>query len=251
MQTIDINFIKECLFTEEANYARATSEKAKLNHLYSIIMFKSQLQEYDSIYLYKDIKQYINHAVSCIDSEMYGYDKLNRDALVKLIIRLDKKQKLEISSYMLRRIKQAGIADEEVWALAMFKKNEMIYLLTDGWNDNNRVYNTLKLILCTTSYNLLALLVWFVIAYFILFILLLPAWLDCFQFFEIQYHDYFEGQLANHSANILSLLLGMQNDLKVSPINVFGFALIAIGKIFIIVVVVNYAMKQLEKRLNA
>lgn len=236
---------------EEVRYAEAVNSRQKLNHINNIIQLKMKLPGFDKRLIYADLKHYINHAISCTDTEMYEYDQVNEEALCRLVGHLDLNQQVECYRYLLRRVKLSNMADKEQWALSLFKKSELKFLFFEGWHQYSFFYNIYKILVAMICYSILTLCSGFIISYIVVYVLLLPAKFKLAEAFSVKYTKYFDNYYYNHGANVLSLFLNLKSDFEVKPINGLGFGLIAAGKLFVIVIVANFAMKQIEKRMNS
>ena len=78
-------------------------------------------------------------------------------------------------------------------------------------------------------------------------IVLLPAPLECMQFFEIDYNDYSNNEISNCIMNTFALLTG-NDDIspKVKPIGFGGLAVYIIGEILFYLIIGNFVYRKIE-----
>ena len=91
------------------------------------------------------------------------------------------------------------------------------------------------------------LLISYVVYITMVMIVLLPAPLECMQFFEIDYNDYSNNEISNCIMNTFALLTG-NDDIspKVKPIGFGGLAVYIIGEILFYLIIGNYVYRKIE-----
>jgi len=125
------------------------------------------------------------------------------------------------------------------------RKNEILHL-----KGNLNIKNWFLLIVKYSSLNLIALIISLLMVIIIEGLFLLPSWIDGLTLFKIQYDNYSSVFIINHYLNILGSLIDVTNNFKIIPLNELGFTTLFLGKLFFILVILNFIVREIRKWLE-
>ena len=234
---------KDLLLQEEEMLETSISSTEKLSLLSNIICLKRRITP--GLSCYKDLKRLICYYIEVIKDEKYGYDSVNLEIFDELIKPLSFNEKEQILLFTITAFSRE---------LPEFDKKFLF---------DRQLENRYKKIFCEKSYlkfpyailvysgaSFKRVLVFLLLVFLSYFIILLPAPFPSWRVFEIQYESYSNKFLSNHFFNLVSLLLDMDNDLKVKPLNGWGFLLIFSGKVIFITIGINFLFRKLSEQIN-
>lgn len=235
----------EIIDEEYKKLKEAETYSAKLNLINTVILLKQNLSNSSNCSLYADIRKFLEFNVYAheeshreyylikenrIDEKLALVSDSERDSLLEFFIRELKKSGFEdISQFYYQKFKLARIK-------ARFKKKTLI----------NFLIGTLQL----SAFNLLAISLSILVLFIILYIVLLPCPNPDFILFRIDFNDLHNNFFINHLLNILVFIFGLNEDVKVTPISSGGVLLGVIGKIVFYVIVINFLITELLKRIK-
>lgn len=191
--------------------------------------------------LYVDIKKFVTFYIKSTDKKDYGYDKIEIKKLIKAIdTAKNEKERYELCLYTSRLINLNGHEIE----LNNFKKYKDEYK-TLSLKCEKSFANRLRLISHLSSYNLKTIVIILLSIFACSYLIFLPAKLEIFQIFELNYKNYSNNFYFNHLLNLVSLAFGLEADKIIIPLNWFGVILLAILKSIYILVLLNYLYQKI------
>lgn len=211
--------------------------------LLNLIQLNIDLERQDKIY--PIMKSYFFFHLKSVKNSAHGYDKVNLEKLNELINSLPVKQKVSFLDYCVSLVKLNHTEETLDWLLDKRHKCRAEYL----WKEKS-VNKKLLSILLLASSNVRNLIITIILIFFIVSLILAPSPCEQLSIFEIQYHDYSDSLFLNHIANMLTMFLDFDNDLKVSPSGFVSLLFLAMAKIIYILLIVNFIYLRLVDKLS-
>ena len=203
--------------------------------------------------LYGDIKKFINYYVHSTINKNYGYDLLNKDIITRNISYLKAEEAANIITYLKEELKDIGMHNLIDWCDDLQNKFEIKHLYNKIKSSNIFSFMywkcLLSLLVNISAYNIVTLLLFLVFIIFMLYMIFLPAPYKFMEIFRINYEPISRDFFINHFLNILSYLLSIDTNFSITPLNPFGMLILVVGKITYLVVLVNFVIKEITKRL--
>ena len=194
--------------------------------------------------LYDDIKSFIADYIKSIDSLTYGYDVLDVDKIFFAIEALPGKEGIALHNHLIRLLKNSGFENEYHEAL----KNRNKLRLRDTWKTAPHWY-VFRWILFHSSKSFGSL-VLSVLAFLLLIALvLLPTKIEALQLFKIEYQPFSDYFLLNHTLNLVCHALEIGDGISIVPLNSFALFVFIIGKIALIIIVGNFLIQEITRKL--
>lgn len=194
---------------------------------------------------YSDIKEYFSLYIKYLDKEKFNYDRVNLPKLFELIENLPPEQRIELLRYLKDSLKKSEISFSDKDLIREIRINEIKYL-----SKNISPKNIFPLILKCTSFNLVTLLIGLFLFIVIECIILLPSPFENIGLFKIEYDTISQVFVINHFLNIIGGAIELTDNFKITPLNEFGFVLLFVGKLFFIVIVLNYIIKEIKNKVD-
>jgi hypothetical protein len=236
--------IKKFINEEELKLKVLVSHSDRMCLLGSIINLKLELRKIgnNDVNIYLDLKSFIKENVHAIDEREFEYDDINKSFISNIIKHLPIRQRLRILKYLKKEITSHGYTDTLNWCINEIRNIE--YLISFEDRD---YFKWITYKIAASPLNIV-----FFILVIILFCsaVLLPAPTDKMATFSMVYDTYCNSYIGNHLLNVICIILGSAKDGKVVPISPVGVIGIVVGKIILIIIVVNFLIKELERRMD-
>lgn len=239
MEKSELNHL---LVKEESRYRGANTSIEKIGILYNLILLRNHIK--DTSKNYREIKQFIEVYIEVIKTENYGYDEINQSKIKQLIQLLPLKERLSALQYAIIVMTRELPEYDKTWIIDEKKSTEINYIFKE------KRYNLfVKGFFLFVGMNFIR--VFFVLFCFIMLvnIILLPAPYECFSVFILKYEYYSELFILNHFLNVLSLICDIDNDFTITPTNWVGILLIILGKIFFVLIFVNFLYLKITEKI--
>lgn len=238
----------EILLLIEAEYqalAFTGSSKAKASGYNAIIQLKAALAQTGKPEIYTDIKGFIKHYLLAAEEEVFGYDNVLFAKIAHSIVVADPAAELSLYKYALKNLKahayeeQAQECQQRIHRLTreMLKKRKnpgsfihRFYLLT--------TQSTLAITLSLGSSVVISTL------------LLLPAYASPLACLHYETQHYAGNYLLDRVLNTLVVMTGLDDGVKIKPLNPAGVVLMLLGKGFFLLIIGNILFKQFKTRFN-
>lgn len=226
----------------ESQYNQLKAYQYKKNYqiLFNLIQAKMVLNMHSyKRSLYMDVKKFIENYIKASDKEDYGYDEILPKKIMDAVAGLEVNQKLSILYTMRRMMIMRGYDTDSL-------QDEIRNLrIQSAWLGNG--YQKCYAATLWLSSQWWTLLISYAVYIMMVMIVLLPAPLECMQFFEIDYNDYSDNEISNCIMNTFALLTG-NDDIspKVKPIGFGGLAVYIIGEILFYLIIGNFVYRKME-----
>lgn len=253
----DINKMRQYLKEQYSILKDNSDVKVKTNTVYNICYVKVDNKEFlcHERSLYSDIKEFIKLYIENLDNYDFGYDQLNVEKL-NIINLLAPKERIAMIKYSERLAhshgyeiewlqKQIPIAKRAICAdRFLHPKSHKLSLI-------EFIFNILQWIRLLVTRNLFSLILTLILFFISISVFLLPAPFEWMEFFSIDYYDYNKDFITNHILNIANYLIGINSDdTSVRPMNVGGFIFFTTFKLLFFVVIVDFIIKNILKRIS-
>lgn len=229
---------KEAYIKEQYKSLRKDKHKHNYQILYNLIAAKVKFQLCDiQQSLYLDVKQFIECYITSADTQDYGYDEVLLVRIMDVVHHLEPKQKVSIMYSTKRMFYIRGYEVENITEI--INRLEMIV----AWKEKH-YRKAIRLWMCSSLTALLLTLLLYVI---IISCVMLPAPLECMEFFDISLKNYTASPFWNHLMNSIAVMTG-NDDISPSiiPIGIKGMLVYSIGVLLFYLLIANYALKKIE-----
>ncbi|WP_313157070.1 hypothetical protein [Sphingobacterium multivorum] len=209
-----------------------TEELLECSELYSLIFVLQELG-YNN-YQYKLAKKFIIKYIEEIDDSSYGYDFINLNKLIDLLGLFNPEQRLKLCEFYINRIVQYDqsieISDLHRTRLKCLKE-----LLKKDFNIKYLSFFLFKVVLERPRYIITSI----IISIIFLTIILLPAPIQEMEMFNLTLEEYANNNILNTFYNVIAMLLDLDNDFKIQPLNNFGSPIIFLGRIVYMLIIIG------------
>ncbi|MEQ8423341.1 MAG: hypothetical protein RIA63_01435 [Cyclobacteriaceae bacterium] len=217
--------------------------------MYAIIAIKAD-QGNDSLYdynqtIYLDIKFFVDTYVESLKSQAFGYDTFDLNRIFVLYQLVSIREAVALNNHLYRVIKTQGY--EKELGVAKRKAEE---LLLREYREKPLILYFARYIIFLSSKGIWSLLLTIGIIFIVYGLILLPAPSGWIELFEIQYDSYSNIFLVNHVINLVAGTLDLGVSFEIRSINIGGIILLIIGKLLSILLIGNYLVEQLYKRIS-
>jgi hypothetical protein len=241
------NSLIEIIKEERIKFHENTSHHAKMEILNNIIQIKRRLlidfnEELD---IYLDIKKFIKEYILSIEEGRYGYDIIRVKRILEYIGFVKNEAKVSLFYFTKRLLIHYGFDDEFKVIETSMKKIEIKLLF-----ENFRFSKLFKLFYLISTYNTITILLVIFLIILVGWIIILPApeWSNVL--FKVEIANYTEELWLNYLLNYIGGLLKINNQYKIMPINPIGVIILAFGRIFVVLFLVNVLLRELNNKLN-
>lgn len=245
---IDTQKLLDNLEEQRAKYAKSRNIAEKLAAINLIIQIEVKLDNpHREFELYKDIKQWIILYLQNISEKSSGYDEINFCKLGKIIKCLTTCDQVKILKFTRRLLSKDHVDEETINKLDnLLAKTEIVSL-----NSEKFFFKRItKKIILYSSKDLTSLFVTCILLLICINIILLPAPYQFLEIYSIEYISYCENFYLNHFLNITAYMLDInEDDFVISTQCIIGVVLKIIGKILFYLIILNFLIKEVTKRL--
>ena len=227
-------------------YQDSSSYFANLNH---IIELKNQLRNMGyNFEIYSDLKRAIKLYFTVIENKRFGYDTFKFDKIVEKIKYTPIAHQIELLYYLKRLLifneyeELIIVCDKEI------NRTKISSLLEELSVIKFRSYqNLFRILFLWSSLSISNLLISMFIFFVLTYIVFLPAPFRFMEVMEISYENYSKNFLVNHGMNILSMLFKLDLKMQIVKANSIGLLVIIVGKVFYIILIINYIVKERDE----
>jgi len=229
---------------EESKLLNHVSHSDRMCILGSIINIKKELilRDIKNVDIYIDLKKYIKENIHAIDENKFEYDDVRKGFIKEILIGFPDRQKLRIYKYMKKELVAHGFTDSLNWCINEIRGLEHIIAYEDG---NYFKWATYKIASSLTS-----IIVFLLFVTLLCTLILMPAPIEAFSAYNMEYDNYCDNKIINHFLNVICVLFGSANKGKITPTTPLGVISLLVGKIVLIVIVINFIIKEVERRLD-
>jgi len=241
---IDNDRLIELLKKAENNYLESIESSVKYNSITAIIDIKIILGKNGNFKIYRDIKRLIKSACECSIENLYEYEKIDCEKIVSYIEQLNVDERHRSYKFFEKKLIESGFVEDAILINKYFKKAEIMYLKRKDLGEKLFILPYKYL-----TYNYATLIASFFIFYALCFIVLLPSFSPSSTFFRFQKIAFTDNFVIDHSLNVLSLLMNIDNGYSLTYLSWAGIILATVAKVFTIFVVIGVFKKEIENRL--
>lgn len=240
--------VKEAMGKDYLEY----NEKYKdFNDAFSNFQFKSKTQTtYYSYEAYKDLKIIISLYAVIYDFKGFKSLELTSEKFQKLLQGFNCFQKKELLSFFLKKLSDHGHDHNDSSFFTMLQKEEIKCSWIEVMDGNKVVENFVRLILKLSSFNLYTLSMTLFLLFFVIALVIAPAPLPEMEILEIEKSEISQNKFINHISNLLLYMFGVEGHMSISPSNFWGVLLIVTMKIILILVIGNFLIKEILKKIK-
>ncbi|MES2588847.1 MAG: hypothetical protein V4622_07700 [Bacteroidota bacterium] len=232
-------------------YIEIQSELSKVNPDYNsvtdryntILEIKRNSTISESIYL--DLKQISKYHLLSIDHKNFNYDKLNFDFIKRNLIELHLAEKIDFLEFLNDLLKKSDLKDK----FCDFKFDLFKAKVSNYWHKCSFV-NIIKIFLLSINYNIYTLLIFLLLFVCSLSVIFLPAPDFSIVLFEIESDTFHQNSFLNNMYNVSLWLSGLNDDLKIKPLNCIGLTILIIIRIIFIGVLIDVIFNELKNKLK-
>lgn len=211
------------------------------SNIYNLVVLKKSAGFED---IYVDIKRFITAYLDSILLEDYEYDNINIAKIFEIIEFLPENKRYAMLNYFNSQLKSKHLEIDK--NKFIYKKNlyDIQYILY-----SESLLKYLKVLPNILNLKLRYLIFFIVLSFVLLNLIMLPAPFREMEIFDITFHNYFESNFLNHISNCFSILLDIDNDTKIKPLNFVAFISLCFMKIIYILLFVNYIYLRILDRI--
>lgn len=195
--------------------------------------------------IYVDIKNYIKYYILSTDESAFGYDDVLFDKISYNINLEDPSANLSLYKYTFRILKSNG-HDEQ----AKTCQEQIIETTRQVLKKRNDWFSYIHRFYILTTQSRLSIVVSLLSSIIISTLFLLPAVSPSFECLQYDKARYTDSTLINNILNTISLMTGIDDNVKIHPVNIIGFIITLAGKGVFLLVIANILIKQLKSKSN-
>jgi hypothetical protein len=199
---------------------------------------------------FKDLKIIFELYSETFHLKGFNYNNLNKSNIEKLLEGFNSFQKKELVHYLIKSLSKNGIDEKAKELFSLLSKLEIICSWTEIKQNKNSLKNSLKLMHNLTVYNNYTLLISPLV--YILFTIIIYSkapfkWMEVLEVKKIEISDI---PFWNHFSNILFYIFDFDGKMTIIPLNLCGLCLMVFLKSFLIIIVINFFLKELFNRIK-
>jgi len=242
------NNYSEVLLLIDGEYqrlAKASTDKEKCASLSAIIQLKQLIALTSKPEIYMDIKLFIKHYILSIDEALFGYDTVIFSNIEKSIVVSEVKAKLSLYVYALKILK-ANNCDSQ----AAECQSAINHIKQKVLKQENGIINIIHRFYLLTTQTATSIAISLTLSVAISTIILLPSYTEFLSLVKFDTKIYSKIYLINRLLNTLAVMTGIDDDVKIKPLNGAGVILMILGKGLFLLVIGNILFKQFKSKLN-
>lgn len=224
---------------------------SKVNLLNNIIQVKIDNLSYRNVRndLSIDIKMFLSAIIDLAEYGPHKYDTINDESIMLIFNSLkDDQEKLYYIEYFIRQLQKSSFEIE-------IKKYQKIKIKTIIKISKKKIWHPksiFDILLYYPAYNILNLCITLFLIAVILSIITLPAPFEIMGMlnYKIEYFALSNTFLYNHFLNVISSLIGVNDEFKVVPLDCSSMIILIFGKIFMYIYVIVYIFNKLTDYLK-
>ena len=233
--------IAEEIITAYNRFNLAQTNLTKYNIIYGIIDMKLQIHNRR---IYKDLKICVKHYVDSVEEQDFGYDIVAIEVIQLFANELPLKERKEILKYFSRRLDDKGYDEEKEQVNKLVKETDLKIMAEKPLSIINPLYYISLLSQQNTSRIIFTIAVLFLMEY----IFLMRPLSHSFSVVEFSPHHYTNNYYFDTFISIPGMILDINDDVKVKPINWLGALDIILAKLFFIIFVAKFLFKKIEDK---
>lgn len=238
----------ELIRTETGSYNNANTFHEKMERMNNIIQIKGSLISSGDLTtneLYQDVKRFLKDYTLSIDEGKYGYDSLDINPIIKYLDYFEQKEQIALAKYLMRILYLNGFEAEYEKIETYKNRIEINYCLS-----NKPYLHLIKILYLFTTFNI------YTIGGTVLLIILgasflfLPAPEWSSPIFNIDTLPLCKNVFLNNLLNFIGSILNVHDGFKINPLNSTGIIVLILGKLFIVIFVINILVKEFNNKIK-
>lgn len=214
---------------------------------YSILQIKKENIEYKDVFqsIYIDVKCFVINYINSVEQKDFGYDFIDINKIINSIeVEDSANARFELYSFAIRLLKSMN-HDELVEPLLKRRILSNFDLTISG----KGVFNKIKALFIISTYNFFSIFMSLLLISLIGLLLEQDSMINCLGIFEFRYESFSNVKLLNQFLNIVAKPLGLAENFKIIPLNVFAVILLIIFKCLYLAIVVNFMFSKIKDNL--
>lgn len=241
-------FHAEAIVLIEAEYqslAFTNSSKTKASGYNTIIQLKAALAHTGKPEIYTDIKGFIKHYILAAEEEVFGYDTVLFSKIAHNIVVDAPEAQLSLYKYALKNLKSHAYEEQaqECQQLVHRLTRETLKKRKNPGSYIHRFY-------LLTTQSTLAIGLSLLLSVVIPTVLLLTAYASPLACLQYETQHYASNYVLDQVLNTLVVMTGLDDAVKIKPLNTVGVLLMLLGKGFFLLIIGNILFKQFKSRFN-
>lgn len=235
------------------NIIRQSIEKKDILFQQLFTKFQSDLKKnsnYIKFDAFRDLKIIFELYSETYHLKGYNYNDLKKEDIEKLIIKFDNFQKRELVQYLIKSLVKNGIEKKAKELFCLATKLEILCCFTEIKQNKNRFRNTILLLHNLSIYNSYTLMISPVLYILSATLIYSEAPYDWMQIIRVNKIRISENELVNDFSNVLLYIFDFEGKMNVIPLNLSGVIMLVILKSFLILIIINFFLKELFTRIK-
>lgn len=233
---------------ESINYNNASTFHEKMERINNVLQIKirakSQFNSKD-LDIFLDVKKFLKDYTFSIEEGKHGYDKFNFDSIYFYLNQFNEEEQISLAKYFMRILSLNGFEKEYIVVDEHLKILEIKHCLK-----NRPMLHVIKLFYLITTYNVWSISLTIFLIIIIVSILILPAPEWIYPIFDIKTTQLCNNIYFNNLFNFVGSILKVNNKFEIEPINLLGISVLILGKLFIIIFVINILIKEFTNKIK-
>jgi hypothetical protein len=224
----------------------------KFNKINSICEIKKACPELKNFKrsIYQDIKFYLISYVKSAENKKFGYDELRLELAFELIKSFSPKERISLAKYFQKILKQHYLEDE-LKKCSLFVNQCEFHHSKVQLKERKEIFSNILILLSSgITYNNITIGLILLIIPIAKILILLPAPFKSWIFYKVEYDNISSVFFINHILNCIGDFFGITKNFKIQYLNWFSFLTAIFGKVFLILVIINFLIKELIRRLS-
>lgn len=180
----------------------------------------------------------------------FNYNSLKVSDIEKILLNFDDFKKKELVDYLIKSLVKNGIEEKAKELFSLFAELEIKCACSEIKKGKNITKNFLKLIHNLTAYNNYTLILSPLIFAFFMSLIYANAPFQFMELIHIEKTHFSNNFYLNHIANVMIYLFDMDDKMKVTPLSFMGVLLMIVMKSFLIIIVINFFLKEFFNRIK-
>lgn len=199
---------------------------------------------------FKDLKLIFELYSEIFHLKGFNYSKLSNEKLIKIIKPFSVFEKRDLISHLIKALVKNGNEEEAKNVIELLNVIEIKYYWKSLSYRKNFFINLLKFFLKLISYNIIVLLFFVFLYFFLSTIIFCESKFDFFTLIEVKKIQISKCNWLNNFGNLLTYIFDLDKKMEVIPLNSFGVLLLVFQKSFLILILGNYLVKEIFNKIK-
>ncbi len=199
---------------------------------------------------FKDLKIIFELYAETYHLKGFNYNSLKVSDVEKLLVNFNDFQKKDLVDCLINSLIKNGIEEKAKELFVLLAGLEIKCAFHEIIGGKNILKNFLRLIHNLTSYNIYTLIISPIIFVLIMSLIFTNSPFQFMELIFIEKTHFSNNYYLNHLANVLNYIFDMDDKMKVTPLSFMGVLLMIGMKSFLILIVVNFFLKEFFNRIK-